>query len=846
MAENETRSNDEVRERLRSALQQVAQDLAVRPQGEAAATAQSTRRLVEELLKRLDPEGEALESRAPESGAVVAAVAEALEQSGDNPDEGAVLELLEGEIERIEAQMQGAETARLWDERHLLARSLRTLFEAASDPMLIVEPRRGRVRAANPAACRLFGSTATHLDGLPLGDLIPDLSGENLRRFVAEVTSQGSASRTASTAVSGQELAAALEVRGFLTSHEGETAILCLLAIPQQATCDGMAALQELAAELQSQVAERLLEIERLKVFFENVISALPLRAVVLSPQLTVLHANSAFCVQLGLVREDVVGRPISELLPAELLEVDGLRSALLSVLETGERVRWPNHRFADGEQGERVLSIRVDPCEGPDGERAVLLTLEDTTEQQVQVYQRAVLQELARALLGELDLPRLLYAILTGMTAGGAAGLGFNRAFLLLVDEEAGVLRARMAVGPRTMEEAVAVWREIGQEHRTLSDFLAEYDEQRLEESQNLGDIVAKLVFPLDNVDYLPMAAIVARETVHVLDAPNDPRVSPELWQALESEEFVVAPLVAREKVIGAAIADNRFSQTPIDQSAVQMLTALADMAALAIDTATTFRRAKADAENLDLALRSLRAAEDDKLRSATLAAIGEIAAIVAHEIRGPLAAIGGFARSIAREPERFERNARNAQIIVDEVARLEGILGGLLSFTKPSEPEFTMVDLGPLIESIAEQARQPEEHAEVNITVDLAPDVPAVRADAKQVRQIILNLVNNAIQAMPHGGHLTLALRHQPPHVEVLVRDTGEGIPPDRLERIFDAFFTSKPTGTGLGLALCKKLATQHGADIRVESEPGKGTTFTVIFPVPQEAASGSEAPV
>jgi signal transduction histidine kinase len=115
----------------------------------------------------------------------------------------------------------------------------------------------------------------------------------------------------------------------------------------------------------------------------------------------------------------------------------------------------------------------------------------------------------------------------------------------------------------------------------------------------------------------------------------------------------------------------------------------------------------------------------------------------------------------------------------------------------------------------------------------VDLQPGLPEVTADHKQVRQILNNLVMNALQAMPRGGTLTLALRGASSTARVLVEDTGEGIPRDRLARIFDSFYTSKPTGTGLGLALCRKLAEQQGAKITVESEEGKGTTFVAAFP-------------
>ena len=526
--------------------------------------------------------------------------------------------------------------------------------------------------------------------------------------------------------------------------------------------------------------------------------------------------------------------------MPAVMLERAGLRAAMLSVLETGERVRWSGYRDSS-RQGERVLNIRLDPCEGLGGTVAILVTLEDITERQSQLFERTILQQIAHALLGELELHKLLHVILTSMTAGGAVGLGFNRAVLLLVDEEATELRAEMAVGPEDLDQAIEIWEELSADHHTLQDFLADYDQLPAQNAQPLQGVGGETAFPLTDTDRLPMSAVVAHETVHVVDAEIDGRVSPQLQEMLGTNEFVVAPLVAREKVIGAAIADNRFSQEPISQGAVQLLTALADQAAMAIDTARAYQRAKEQAARLDKALHELQAAEEERVRNAKLAAIGEVTAIVAHEIRNPLSTIGGFARSIVREPERAERNARNAQIIVEEVARLEQILGGLMDFSKPGEPELVMTDLGPIVASVAEQAREAEGREEMQFELAIGADLPQVLADERHVRQILVNLVNNAADAMGDGGTLTLGLKGDGRVVDMFVTDTGEGMPKERLERVFDAFYTSKPTGTGLGLALCRKLVAQHGAEMKVDSEVGKGSTFTVRFPVPGAPAVG-----
>lgn len=736
---------------------------------------------------------------------------------------------LEEEIAALRAEVWAAEAELLQGDVDDLQGQFDSLLEVVPDPVLVVGVARGRIRAANPAALELTGYSPAQLRTLLLQDLIPDLDGSGPGKFIGEVVENGTSSRDDLKLVRRDGDKISGDLRGALVRRDGLPAAICIYHVATPGTLGAGVSVPE------GLLASRF---EQVDVFFENVISALPLRLIVLDADLRVIHANPAFYVQRGMAKEEVLGRGIDAVLPPELLDGAGLRAALQSVLQTGERVRWTGYRDYTPRQGERIMNVRLDPCEGPARQQMVLLTFEDITERHYQLYERSVLQQIARALLGELELPKLLYAILTGMTAGGAVGLGFNRAILMLVNEEAGVLRAEMAVGPASLEQAAAIWSEVSDDYRTLDDFLANYEKLPPAEERPLHELVQRMVFPLKATASLPMAAITQRQTIHVVDAEMDERVPPALREMLETDEFVVAPLVARDKIIGVAIADNRFSQQPIGHSAVQLLTALADQAALAIDSARMFSQAKEDARRLDQALTDLRSAQEESLRTAKLAAIGEVTAIVAHEIRSPLSAIGGFARSIVREPHMVDRNARAAKIIVEEVVRLERILAELLDFTKPSESVLEPVDLSLLVANVVQKIRAAPESAEVEYHVRIEEGLPLVEADPKHVTQIVQNLLMNALQAMPQGGSLTVTAHAKPSAVEVSIEDTGEGIPEDRLEKVFDTFYTTKPTGTGLGLALCQKLAAQQGAEIKVRSTVGKGTTFIVSFPVKSKA--------
>ncbi len=714
------------------------------------------------------------------------------------------------------------------------SRQYEEIFQRAADPMVVISLRTGRFLAVNQAALNISGYTREQAATLTITDIAPDLT-ERRRADVRQRLLAGGElffDRYPIHRADGAE--DQIAVHASLITFEGEEALLALLhPVLEESEVEARLAAQ--AAALRRELQAQSEEQARLKEFYENVIDALPLRLIVLDTDLRIVHANPAYYQQRGLTREQVLGAPVDEIFTPELMEQAGLRRALEGSLQTGERVWWSGFREQSVGHPERIVNIRIEPCLAPDGRPGLLITIEDVSERYRQVYERTLLQEISQAMLSTLDLPRLLHAILTGISAGGAAGLGFNRAILMLVDEPAGVLKAEMAVGPSDVNEAHAIWSELSGRYRTLQDFLADYDHRSPTAPRPLADLVDQLVLPLSDTEHLPMLALVTGETIHVLDAENDPRVSPEFARLLRSDEFVVAPLLVGDHRLGVAVADNFVTRKVIRGSDVHLLTALANQAALAIDRAQLFREAQERAEELARAYENLKAAERRLLVNARLATMGQVTAAVAHEIRNPLSTIGGFARSIVRDPEEVERNQNNARIIVEEVDRLEELLSNLLDFSRMDTIAEQRVDLWPLVQSALDLTTEDREKAGVALETEVEPDLPQVDLDPHQFRQVLLNLLRNAVEAMPEGGIISVRAHRTSRGVELSIQDTGAGIPEQSLEHIFDKFFTTKPTGTGLGLALVRRILDAHGAQIEVESIPNQGATFTITIPIP-----------
>jgi len=221
----------------------------------------------------------------------------------------------------------------------------------------------------------------------------------------------------------------------------------------------------------------------------------------------------------------------------------------------------------------------------------------------------------------------------------------------------------------------------------------------------------------------------------------------------------------------------------------------------------------------------------QQEMQRREELARLGEMGAVLAHEIRNPLAGIKGFAQLVetASTPEQARSYAGR---IVSQSLRMEGLVNDLLLFARADQGEKRITDLAVVAEECVALLRN--EATEQRVTIELATEgkieAPVV---PDRIVQMLLNLMKNAMQAMPDGGAMKIDLRRDKKAVRMIVSDNGAGIPPEHLAHIFEPFWTSKTTGTGLGLALCKKIVEEHGGTLRVESSVGSGTACTAILP-------------
>jgi two-component system NtrC family sensor kinase len=235
----------------------------------------------------------------------------------------------------------------------------------------------------------------------------------------------------------------------------------------------------------------------------------------------------------------------------------------------------------------------------------------------------------------------------------------------------------------------------------------------------------------------------------------------------------------------------------------------------------------------------RELREIQQALLQSEKLAAMGRLTSQIAHELNNPIYGIMNTLELLKTEIPPESKRRRILELSLSEIQRLSEMLRNMLSFSKPEEETRKRLSLNELLEGILLMMERQMRESNIRVVLDLDHQIPEVMASTNQMRQVMLNMFKNAKEAMPHGGTLTVRTAKEDQKVSVHIQDTGVGIPEEIRNKIFEAFFTTKQKvkGVGLGLSVCYGIIRDHGGEIRVESEEGKGTTFIISLPVEKQ---------
>jgi hypothetical protein len=452
------------------------------------------------------------------------------------------------------------------------------------------------------------------------------------------------------------------------------------------------------------------------------------------------------------------------------------------------------------------------------------------------------ILYEVSRALQKILDEEKVLYTILVGVTHG--RGLGFDRAFILLVGPSGEELEGRLALGPSTPEEAGVIWREMRNKHRSLVETLEQIPRSVVRRDLRVDDIISRFRVPLGE-ESRPLLQIMRSHQPSLaagkLFQPRNLPVDAGLAEILGSENFAVAPLYVPGRDLGLLLADNPVTRAPIGASNIKLLQIYAQAASAAIENSRLYGQLTERIAFCERTNQVLRESQQRLLHAERLSTVGRMSALLAHEIRTPLVLIGGFARRLLQATPQGDPKSEELNIIVDEVRRLEFMIDEVLDYSKTARPELESSDINALLRSVLISMAESLQKASVQSLLELDPALPAAMVDKFQLRQALINLITNAIDAMPSGGVLTVSTTRDGNYLEIGIADTGIGIAQEHWNKLYAPFFTTKPSGTGLGLAVVSQVIENHKGSVRFESAPGKGTSFHIRLAIRPDNESG-----
>jgi two-component system, NtrC family, sensor histidine kinase HydH len=442
-------------------------------------------------------------------------------------------------------------------------------------------------------------------------------------------------------------------------------------------------------------------------------------------------------------------------------------------------------------------------------------------------LHEIASLYRMSSTMLSTIRLNKLVHLILTALTTG--ENPFFDRAMLFLINERSATMRGMLGVSRETASGLIIPpedTEELSTGHWDISE-----EAMLRQQASDFNRQVQASSLELDKSRNLASRAALEKRLIHVTDIAREKKSDREFVRSFGITTCALVPLMAKTQMVGVLIVDNSLQNAPITLDDLRFLQLVTNQAGMAIEKSILYNR-------LEDANRSLREARERLVQGERLATIGEMAAGIAHEVKGPLVSIGGFARRLKRKLSAGSVEYGHTETIVKEVERLEQLLTDILTFTKKTTICYATCAIRDIIvESLEIVAPTLEEHG-IKVIAKYPAKTINLLGDERQLKQVFLNIFNNAQEAMGYRGELRITVSSTrlegADAVSVKISDTGGGIPLTLLHSIFNSFFSTKVAGTGLGLPIANRIVANHGGKIQVNSKVGTGAEFNVIIPL------------
>jgi signal transduction histidine kinase len=297
------------------------------------------------------------------------------------------------------------------------------------------------------------------------------------------------------------------------------------------------------------------------------------------------------------------------------------------------------------------------------------------------------------------------------------------------------------------------------------------------------------------------------------------------------KTRSLICVPLTIRGKTIGAVQVINKKDGVPFTKGDLELLTALAQQIAVALDNARLYQRLE---ENFELTAEELKITQKKLIRSERSAAIANLVQAVAHEVRNPIMSIGGFAARMKDGLDKTHKFRKYLDIILQETSRLEKLVQDVKELSEMQTVYLQSANMNNLLSDVVKDFSPIMSGESIDLVADIEDSLPTINIDREQISRALKNIIQNSIEALPTGGTIGLKVRAVDSHIRIVVEDSGIGIDEDKFDSILDPFVTSKTTGAGLGLTMVYQIVKNHQGEIDIKRKDDKGTVVTLDIPV------------
>ncbi len=571
------------------------------------------------------------------------------------------------------------------------------------------------------------------------------------------------------------------------------------------------------------------------QIFRERVLSEglrhVPAGVLLLDAAMRVVSANPAAARLLDRPDELLRGTPVSELLPPGSLPACGEDLAALLTEQAG---------FERGEvllvRGDQrfIVHLSLAAVTGPDESLAAAVAiLTDLTSERLvgqalarKLGEMTLLHEIADVLSWVVRLDQVLRVLLSAVIH--PEGLGLTHAALFLFEESEGVVRGRLARR-----------RETGEFTPGTDGLAAELERMARAESERWqrgsSGKLHQFSVPLSQDSHVLIRAMKASAPLLVDLGSEEDRAEPRLASMLGQARAFLAPLVSQGRRLGVLVGVRHEGDPLLDQDRLTLAGMLASRAAGAITRARLHDELAERLADLRDAHARQRYLQGQLLRAEKMSALGELAAEIVHQIRNPLAIVGGFARRLERDFPGDDPRLGDLSILIEEADRMETILERIGQDVRLARsPTREVVSAADIVGAALARYRAIAQEKGILLETMVDEGIPEMRCSREILLEVLDNLVRNAFDAVEDKGRVTVRARRLKDAVHLVVEDDGPGLEEEQLEKVFEPFYTTKARGTGLGLSLSRRLMVQSGASLSVDSRPGEGARFRIVIPV------------